>query len=101
MEFTEAASFTRWLLEAMTDDDYRTLQSFLAERPDTGLLIRGGGGLRKIRWKGKGTGKRGGVRIIYYWDGKWSTTFLVGYRKGKKDNLSQKELTVLRKLIKD
>ncbi len=36
-------------------------------RPEQGPVIRGGGGLRKVRWARPGGGKRGGLRIIYYW----------------------------------
>ena len=51
----------------MDDDLYRQLQNFLIEQPDAGDLIEGTGGLRKVRWKLPGTGKRGGVRVIYFW----------------------------------
>jgi len=51
----------------MDDDEYAKLQFALALRPDWGKLIPGSGGLRKLRWAGGGRGKRGGPRIIYYW----------------------------------
>jgi len=51
----------------MDDENYRELQAILIRYPMAGDLIKGSGGLRKIRWKIKGSGKRGGVRIIYYW----------------------------------
>ncbi len=67
MEFIETPIFTRLILELLTDDEYRVLQCTLAKRPESGDLIKGSGGLRKIRVAAKGKGKSGGVRVIYYW----------------------------------
>ena len=50
----------------MDDDSYANLQTALVHKPEVGNLIAGSGGLRKVRWKIVGKGKRGGVRIIYY-----------------------------------
>jgi mRNA-degrading endonuclease RelE of RelBE toxin-antitoxin system len=66
--FVETTVFTRALRALVPDDDYRALQMALMLRPEQGALIRGSGGLRKIRWGGSGRGKRGGIRVIYYWD---------------------------------
>jgi mRNA-degrading endonuclease RelE of RelBE toxin-antitoxin system len=63
----ETYAFTKRLTELLNDESYAELQSLLAQRPDAGEIIRGSGGMRKIRWAGSGRGKRGGVRIIYYW----------------------------------
>jgi mRNA-degrading endonuclease RelE of RelBE toxin-antitoxin system len=49
-------------------EEYRSLQMALLLRPEQGALIPGSGGLRKLRWSAKGRGRRGGCRIIYYWD---------------------------------
>jgi mRNA-degrading endonuclease RelE of RelBE toxin-antitoxin system len=51
----------------MDDERYAALQVFLSNRPAAGDLIRGSGGIRKVRWSGSGRGKRGGLRVIYYW----------------------------------
>jgi len=50
-----------------TDDEYRVLQNELAEDPELGDVIKGGGGIRKLRHATHGRGKSGGVRVIYYW----------------------------------
>lgn len=68
MKFVETAVFTRLVKSALPDDDYRLLQTVLLLRPEQGALIPGTGGLRKIRWGGKGHRKRGGYRVIYYLD---------------------------------
>lgn len=70
MKLVETPIFTKAVREALSDDEYRALQTALALRPEQGPLIRGTGGLRKIRWSGKGHGKRGGYRLIYYWEKK-------------------------------
>lgn len=84
----------------MDDDNYAELQEALVQKPDVGSLIPGSGGLRKVRWKIEGKGKRGGVRIIYYWqtvdDQLW---MLYGYAKTSKDDLTKEQLKTLSKII--
>lgn len=65
MVIIETPIFTRLIKALMSDDDYRSLQEALVQRPDTGAIIQGSGGLRKVRWSLEGTGKSGGVRVIY------------------------------------
>ena len=67
MVIVETPIFTRLIKELMGDDEYRRLQEALIQRPDMGSIIQGSGGLRKVRWNLEGRGKRGGVRVIYYW----------------------------------
>jgi len=67
MVFIEASTFTKLISKYLSDDEYMALQWYLMTYPGAGDIVRGSGGVRKIRWKKKGTGKRGGVRIIYYW----------------------------------
>jgi mRNA-degrading endonuclease RelE of RelBE toxin-antitoxin system len=68
MRFIETPIFTEAVTELLDDEEYRSLQLALLLRPESGPLIPRSGGLRKIRWALKGKGKRGGCRIIYYWD---------------------------------
>src|SRR5471030_2959790 len=69
MEFFEASPFTQHLKEFMSDDQYRELQTLLLLSPFEGDLIQGTGGFRKLRWADsrRGKGKRGGLRVIYYY----------------------------------
>ena len=62
--FIEAPIFSKRVYDYLDEDEYAALQWTLAVRPETGKLIPGSGGLRKIRWSAKGQGKRGGARII-------------------------------------
>lgn len=67
MIFIEASTFTKLLLKYLSDEEYQALQTYLMQKPDAGDLVRGSGGVRKVRWALDGGGKSGGVRVIYYW----------------------------------
>jgi mRNA-degrading endonuclease RelE of RelBE toxin-antitoxin system len=69
MEFIEAPAFTRHLSRYLDDERYRGLQESLAITPELGDVMPGTGGFRKLRWADsrRGKGRRGGLRIIYYW----------------------------------
>lgn len=100
MVIIETSIFTRLIRDLMNDDEYRDLQIALVERPDSGDLITGGGGLRKIRWKLEGQGKRGGVRVIYYWVvSDEQIRLLYVYPKNKQENLTADQLAALRKIV--
>lgn len=102
MEFIETATFTRQVLELLSDEEYRGLQNTLAEDPECGDLVKAGGGIRKVRHALPGRGKSGGVRAIYYWiKDKHLIYRLVIYPKSEKDNLSDKETAILRALVKE
>src|SRR5262245_36524656 len=68
MEFVEAPAFTRYLPRYLTDDEFAVLQRYLAANPDAGDVMPGAGGFRKLRWSDerRGKGRRGGLRVIYY-----------------------------------
>ena len=66
MEFIEATAFIKYLYDYLSEDEYLGLQSFLLQYPESGKVVRGSGGVRKIRWTMSGKGKSGGVRVIYY-----------------------------------
>jgi len=72
----------------------------LINYPDSGDLIVGSGGLRKIRWRARGQGKRGGLRVIYYWADSRGYIYMVTiYSKKEKQDLTQEEIETLRKTI--
>ena len=66
LTFVETTLFTRLVRNYFTDDEYAALQNSIVANPEAGDLIRGSGGVRKLRWGLAGRGKRGGVRVIYY-----------------------------------
>lgn len=97
MIFIESPIFSKYLHDYLDDEGYSALQQTLVLRPDTGKIIPGSGGLRKLRWAGSGRGKRGGLRIIYYWlreDGQiWLLTI---YAKNEAENIPNSVLKLLR-----
>ena len=102
MLLVETTVFTRRVTMLLTDEEYREFQAALIADPKSGDTITGTGGLRKIRWSAPGRGKRGGVRIIYYHvDARDRIYLLVIYTKSEKDDLSQDEMRVLRRLMED
>ena len=100
MVIIETSIFTRQVLDLLTDDQYRELQAVLINHPQAGKVIPGSGGLRKVRWRAKGQGKRGGARVIYYWvvaQEKLLMLFL--YPKGERDDLSPAQLKILKDIV--
>jgi len=98
--FVETPTFTKRVLQLMDDERYAELQVCLAKRPDAGDLIRGSGGIRKIRWAGSGRGKRGGLRVVYYWwVAKDRISMLLAYPKNEQDDLIPDQVKQLRKAL--
>lgn len=64
--FIESSIFARYLPDYLTDNEYAELQNFMAAHAEAGDIVPGSGGVRKLRWKMAGRGKRGGIRVIYY-----------------------------------
>ena len=90
------------LADLLSDDEYAYLQNVLVENPERGDIIKGGGGIRKLRHALPGRGKSGGVRVIYYWlrdDGQ--IYMLLIYPKSKKDDLTDRETALLREFVKE
>jgi mRNA-degrading endonuclease RelE of RelBE toxin-antitoxin system len=102
MIFIETPLFTKLVRELLSDEQYRGLQRTLVLRPDAGAVIRESGGLRKVRWNVAGSGKRGGMRIIYYWDVPNETIYmLLIFKKNRQEDLTREQLKILRNLIKE
>jgi mRNA-degrading endonuclease RelE of RelBE toxin-antitoxin system len=66
LTFVETKLFTSLVGSYLSDDEYAALQLSIAANPEAGEIVRGSGGVRKLRWSGSGRGKRGGIRVIYY-----------------------------------
>ena len=64
--FIETQLFSRLVQNYLSDEDYSKLQSELIKNPEAGSVVRGSGGVRKLRWAASGRGKRGGYRVIYF-----------------------------------
>ena len=102
MLFIETSIFTQLAAELLDDESLCTLQNPLREKPERGPVIAGTGGLRKLRLALPGRGKRGGARVIYYWQNDQERIFLILiYPNGAKEDLTPKEKVILKQLVKE
>ena len=98
----EAPLFQRQWPLYWTEEERGSFAAYLAEHPDAGDVVPGSGGLRKVRWKRAGSGKSGGVRVIYF------TRLMAGeivlltlYAKAKLDNLTGSQLKEIRRALEE
>ena len=104
LEFRETELFTRAVTALLSEDEYAELQGALIVDPEVGDLIKESGGLRKLRWsqQRRGKGKRGGVRVIYYWYASESLIYmLLAYSKEQRDDLSTAQKKALSRLVRE
>ena len=99
MEFIETSIFTQRITKLLSDDEYYNLQVALSEHPKAGDVIPGAGGLRKIRWRKAGRGKRGGLRIIYYYWSENRLYMIFAYDKTEQGDLTREQLEMLRAYV--
>ena len=100
ISFVETTWFSSIRERYLDDESFRILQVALLTSPGTGPVIRGTGGIRKLRWPTRGAGKRGGLRILYYWIPNKDTIYLLHvYQKSEMADLTHAELRILRKLV--
>ena len=102
MEFIETPTFTSGLRRHLDDDSYRDLQFALILRPEQGAVIPGGAGIRKMRWAAREKGKRGGLRVIYYWLSKEQIFYMLYvYSKNEQRDLSRSQINTLARTVRE
>jgi hypothetical protein len=102
VRFIETPIFTEDVERELSAEEYRQLQIALLLRPTQGALMKGSGGLRKVRWSRPGMGKRGGLRVIYFWEARSETFYLLlVYRKNDQEDLTPKQVATLQRLVKE
>ena len=98
--FIESTVFDRLRSQYLDDDEYAELQQFMMLNPEAGALVRGSGGVRKLRWRRAGAGKRGGLRLIYFVRYQpnefWMLTL---YSKTEQENVPAQILKALKELF--
>jgi mRNA-degrading endonuclease RelE of RelBE toxin-antitoxin system len=100
MVFIETSVFTRQLEKLISDESYLEMQQFLSRLPTVGDLIRGSNGCRKLRWNVPGRGKRGGIRVIYYWVmANDQILMLIAFSKSTTANLTPMQIRKLGQLV--
>jgi len=101
--FVELPAFARYRADYLDDDGFRALQQSMLKNPEAGDVIEGTGGLRKLRHGDprRGKGKRGGLRVIYYWwDGGRQFWLFTLYDKDEMEDLSADEKKLLKAMLK-
>jgi len=101
--FKELPAFSRHREDYLDDEGYRLLQNMMLENPEAGDVIPGTGGLRKVRHPDtrRAKGKRGGLRVIYFWWSAGSQFWLYTlYDKDQMDDLRAKERAALKEMLK-
>lgn len=102
MRFVETPIFTRVITTLLDDESYRQLQAALMRRPEQGATIGSTNGARKVRWGRDGTGKRGGLRVIYYWSARHAEFYMLyAYTKNEQGDLTHKQARTLGQLIRE
>ncbi len=102
MEFIETPIFTKTITELLSDKEYSDFQKYLIENPEIGDIVKGGSGIRKVRWNLANRGKRGSIRIIYYYKVVNNQIFLLYvYTKKKKSDLSESEKKLFGEIAKE
>ena len=100
--FVESSIFEKIRPVYLDDDEFGELQQYMMLNPEAGEVVRGSGGVRKLRWSRPGMGKRGGLRVIYYVQFEpnefWMLTL---YSKSKKDNVPGHILRELLEAFRD
>lgn len=101
MIFIETPIFTKRITQCVNDEGYHRLQVNLAEHPDAGELVRGSGGIRKIRCAASGRGKRGGARTLYYWDVQDKIYMIFCYLKNELEDITPAQLKAMGNLVEE
>ena len=100
MTVVETPGFLREAAADMTDEERTEVIAFLAGSPEAGDLVPGTGGGRKLRWRAQGRGKRGGVRVIYYFHNESLPIFLLNvFAKNEKADLTRAEQNEMKMLL--
>ena len=102
MELIETSTFTKQITALLKDEEYSEFQSRLAANPQLGAVIKGGGGIRKVRVAVGSRGKSGGARIVYYWAVRRDVILLLFvYAKNVAEDLTPKQIAQLAKVVKE
>lgn len=98
----ETTLFQRQWPYYWTEDERGTFAAYIAEHPTAGDVVPGSGGIRKVRWGRAGSGKSGGVRVIYFTrNTEGEVVLLTLYSKAKIDNLTGPQLKEIRRVLEE
>jgi mRNA-degrading endonuclease RelE of RelBE toxin-antitoxin system len=97
----ETESFRRKVGQLLSENEKDELIAYMSMHPNAGVLIKGTGGIRKLRWARSGRGKSGGVRVIYYFHSQEMPLYLLTlFGKNEKANITKKEKNILSTMVR-
>jgi mRNA-degrading endonuclease RelE of RelBE toxin-antitoxin system len=97
----ETESFRRKVSQLLSGNEKDELIVYLSMHPNAGVLIKGTGGIRKLRWARSGRGKSGGVRVIYYFHSQEMPLYLLTlFGKNEKANITKEEKNILSMMVR-
>ncbi len=95
-------TYERTIRKLLAEDARREMEAAIVAAPEAAPVIRGTGGIRKLRWAGSGRGKRGGIRTIYFWHASAEAVYmLTAYAKTDRDDLTSADRKALARLVSD
>jgi hypothetical protein len=100
--FIESSVFEKIRPAYLDEEEYAELQQFMMQNPEAGEIVPGSGGVRKLRWRRAGMGKRGGIRVIHFLRYEPSEFWMLTlYAKAKQDNIPAKTLRQLLEVFRN
>ena len=98
-EIVSLSAYESQVSALLSEDERMAMEFFIACAPEDHPVIPGTGGFRKARWRGRGKGKSGGLRVVYFFMVRRGRIYMAAiYTKSKKDNLSAGDQTVLARI---
>ena len=95
----ETGPFIEDATRCLRQDEREEFIGYIARNPTAGVMIPGTGGVRKVRWRAGGRGKRGGARVIYFFHNERVPLFLLtAYAKSQRVDLAPAQRTALRRI---
>ena len=86
----------------LSEDELAILEYWIAANPEGHPVVPGAGGVRKARWARRGMGKRGGIRVIYYYSVRHQVAlFIAAYAKNVQENLTNADKKAISKVVRD
>ena len=100
MQLYFTRTYERAVRKLLSEESRKEMEASIVAAPDAAPIIRGTGGIRKMRWSGSGRGKRGGIRTIYFYHaGPDAIYLLTAYAKADRENLSPADTKALSRLV--
>ena len=100
MQVFSTRTYERAIRKLLEGTAHREMEEAIVAAPDAAPIIRGTGGIRKLRWGGSGRGKRGGIRIVYFYHaGPNAIYLLTAYAKADREDLTPADTKALSRLV--